>query len=391
MQAMIDRLQQRREHLVTETRRALASAESEGRALTGQAERDYNEKLTELRDVNERLQELRADQAEDRRGDEYRRALGGIETAGYSDSGRDWLPSLGEYRALAEATDTTGGALVPIQYVKTFEDRLRNASVFLKAGPRILDVDSNEVHIPKLGSSANSDWTEENQPISVSDPSFDSVTLTPRKIAALVYASNEVMADSDPSVREVVSMDLVRTIATKLDVAFLRGSGTVPEPTGISNAAGVNSTELGAGDGAQPTLDDVEDALARVEAANANPSAVFMSPQTWAYLRAQKDGDGRSLVQPDPTSTASRSLFGVPVHTTGNLPHSETVGTSTDASRIVVADMSTVAVGRRKVVEVALSTDYRFEHDQTAVRAVARYDVAPLQAAAIEVLTGVLA
>lgn len=217
------------------------------------------------------------------------------------------------------------------------------------------------------------------------------MTLTPRKIAALVYASNEVMADSDPSVREVVSTDLIRTIATKLDVAFLRGSGTAPEPTGISNAADVNSTELGAGDGAQPTLDDVEAALARVEGVNADPSAIFMSPQVWAYLRSQKDGDGRSLVQPDPTSSATRSLFGVRVYTTGNLPHTETVGTATDASRIIVADMRTVAVARRKVVEVAMSSDYRFEHDQTAVRAVARYDVAPLQAAAIEVLTGVLA
>lgn len=149
MQDMIDRLSARRERLVAETRRMLDKAETARRALTGAAEHEYNDKLNELRDVSERLKELRADQDDERRSEEYRQRLNGLERTGYrDDTQRDWLPNLAEYRALAEATDSTGGALVPIQYVKSFEDRLRNASVFLNAGPRIIGVDSNQVHIP---------------------------------------------------------------------------------------------------------------------------------------------------------------------------------------------------------------------------------------------------
>ncbi len=193
-------------------------------------------------------------------------------------------------------------------------------------------------------------WTAEGDIITPSDPTFDRIELRPKKLAAMTFASNEVMADSNPPVREVVADDLAKTIAGTLDVAFLKGNGIGASPTGLRNTAGVNAVQLGTTDGAQPTLDDVEDAIARVEAANATPKAIFMSPQVWAYLRGLKDGGGRSLVQPDQTSTASRSLFGVPVYVTGNIKHDETVGTSSDCAYIVVADLDQVIVGRRKVV-----------------------------------------
>ena len=51
--------------------------------------------------------------------------------------------------------------------------------------------------------------------------------------------------------------------------------------------------------------------------------------------------------------------------------------------------MSQVLVGQAKNIELAYSTDYAFNADQTAVRVIARFDIGVVNAAALMVMTGV--
>lgn len=305
------------------------------------------------------------------------------------------LPSLREYRqmeqrALGEATDAAGGYLVPIEQSTQWFDRLRPASVFLTANPVVLDAEGEQLAVPKISGSATVQMVSENSAISESEETFGQLLLTPRKLAALVPISNEVLADSNPSVRDIVADDLTRQLGTTLDAQFLTGDGSAPNLRGVRNLSGINTVYLGA-NGASPTLNDVADAIGRLEASNADlsRSAVFMAPRTWATFRKIVDTQSRYQLQPDPTTDSRRQLFGVPVFISSQIGIAETRGTSSDCSSIAVCDMSRLVVARRKEIELAYSPDYAFHRDQTYVRVVARFDVGLVHAAAVELIAGV--
>jgi HK97 family phage major capsid protein len=146
---------------------------------------------------------------------------------------------------------------------------------------------------------------------------------------------------------------------------------------------------LGA-NGATPTLDNFADMVASFEAANADRERAvwFMAPRTWATVRKIKDTQSRYQLSPVPSTAEDRSLFGLPVRTTTNIPITETVGTSTDCSHVLLTDMSQVVVARARDVSVELSRDYAFNADQTAVRVVARFDINLMQPLSTVLMTG---
>jgi HK97 family phage major capsid protein len=82
-------------------------------------------------------------------------------------------------------------------------------------------------------------------------------------------------------------------------------------------------------------------------------------------------------------------MFGVPVYTTANIPVNLMTGTSTDTSWAALVDLDQVAVGSRQDVEVAYSTEVRFDFGQTTVRVIGRFDIQPLNAAATVILPGI--
>lgn len=69
------------------------------------------------------------------------------------------------------------------------------------------------------------------------------------------------------------------------------------------------------------------------------------------------------------------TLFGIPMYISGNMPSAQTVGTSSDCSTVILADMSQIVVGMRQDLQLEMSRDFAFNADQTAIRLTARTDV----------------
>ena len=123
-------------------------------------------------------------------------------------------------------------------------------------------------------------------------------------------------------------------------------------------------------------------------------AAWFIHPLLWSFVRRIKDSQGRYQLQPwgvAPERDIATTLFGIPVYISSNLPSAQTVGTSTDCSTVVLADMSQVVVGMRQDLQVQMSGDYAFASDQVAIRLIARTDLQPINAAATVVVTGLRA
>lgn len=265
---------------------------------------------------------------------------------------------------------------------------LEAQSVFLASGPRIFDSNGSQVRIPKMGGPTNPDWIGENELITEVDPTFDEVVLLPstmKSVKTLTRFSNELARQSVVSLDAALRDRLVRDVATKLDTQFLSagGDGTTT-PKGMFAYTGTQTVAVG---GAL-TLDKLLDAWGMALAANVTMSSLrwIMRSREFVALRKVKDAQQRYQLQPDPTQDGVFRLFGAPVTVTDRIP--DTTGTPS-TGRAALVDFSQIAVARDLAPSVTILSERYADYDQQAIRVIARYDAAPLNPAAVVVLSGI--
>lgn len=258
---------------------------------------------------------------------------------------------------------------------------LEQASVFLAAGPRLFDTNGSPVRIPKMGAPTAPDWIAENEEITEVDASFDEITLLPstmKSVKTLTRFSNELARQSVVALDAALRDRLVTDVAAKLDAQFLSAIGDgVTEPKGLFVYAGQEVPVGGALD-----LDFLLDAWGLALSANVNIGALrwVMRPEEFTALRKVKDLQDRYQLQPDPTQDGVFRLHGAPVIITSRVPE----------GYAALVDFSQVAVARDLAPSVKVLTERYADFDQQAIRVVARYDAAPMNADAVIALTGIV-
>jgi HK97 family phage major capsid protein len=222
-------------------------------------------------------------------------------------------------------------------------------------------------------------WVSENEQIPEQDPTYDQVVLLPaalRSLKIMHRVSNELVRHAVINIGSALQASLTMRVALALDYAFLLGTGASNTPKGMLNMSGIQTTAIGGA----ITIDALHDAHTLGLAANAKPSQWFCSPHVFNTLRKQKAStSGVYLLQPDPQEANAYRLLGVPIAVTTQMPDDE----------IILADMSQIAVGRDLGTTVTLLPELYANFDQLGLRVVARYDIAPLNAAGIVALTGI--
>lgn len=309
---------------------------------------------------------------------------------------RFWMPTIHEYNtvraaSLAGGADATGGVFVPLEQASVFFDMIRAQSVVLAAGPRMVDMNSDTLNVPKIASSTSVAFYAENAAITSTEATTEAVALTARKLAAFALLSNEILADSNPSIREVISYDFAQAMAAALDDAFLEGNGVAPNISGIRNWSGTTTTAV-ATNGGPITLSLITNAIGRhmIAGADVATSAFFCHPRTWATVKAMADAGGQYYLHQNITDPAVNRLFGIPVYVSTQISVTETEGTSgAVCSWLGLVDMKQVVVGRRQELSIKFSEDYSFNTDSTAIRATSRWDFQPIEAAAVQIIDGI--
>jgi HK97 family phage major capsid protein len=303
-----------------------------------------------------------------------------------------WLGSTGD-----------GSHFAPTEHASFFFDRLAAMSVVLRSGIVRIPTIAKQLEVPRIVSDANVAWTDEGTEITPSDPGSDTVTAIPRALKALVYASNELIADSNPQAQNVLATNLARATALKLDLGFLEGSGTSPEITGLKNQSGIQAIDHGTA--ALTDLDPFADALGLLGEADAigmdddqegdlSGYAIVMHPRNWRALTKIKETDTSNkpvIVEGagSPTSGVQRSIYGVRVWLTSQLSTDE--GTGTDENSIYVYDKTQVVAVIRQDATVETDRSAAFSSDRTAVRVVMRADLVLPNPAAVVRISGVTA
>jgi HK97 family phage major capsid protein/HK97 family phage prohead protease len=151
-----------------------------------------------------------------------------------------------------------------------FIDVLRNQASVMQAGARMLPGLVGNVAIPKKTAASTGAWiSTEGGAATESEPTFGTVSLTPKNIGAFSDMTRQLILQSTPAIEALVRDDLTQALALAIDKGALEGSGSSGQPTGILNTAGVNKPSSFAA--AVPTFAE----MVALESAVAEDNALF--------------------------------------------------------------------------------------------------------------------
>lgn len=287
----------------------------------------------------------------------------------------------------AAAGSVAANELTAEQVQKVLVQPLEAKSVFLAAGPRIIDT-AGPLRLPKAPGASDVSFVGENEKIPEVDKSFDELQLLPstmKSLKTLTRYSNELSRQAVVALDQVLKDRLVADVAAKIDSQFLSASGDgVATPKGLFAWSGTQKLAV---NGAL-TLDHLVDAWGMALAANVDMGGLkwFLQSGDFVALRKVKDQNGQYLLQADPTQDGVFRLWGAPVVISNRIPNTTA---SPATGRAALADMSQVVVARDAAPSVKILDQTFGEYDQQAIRVAARYDVAPLNPEAIVTLTGI--
>lgn len=313
-----------------------------------------------------------------------------------------------ETKALAEGATSSGGALVPAQYVQELLDIARSESVAAAAGVQFMAVNSNLVYLPTLVTAATASWVAENGAITPSDEVFGQQSGSLSKLGAGVKLSNEMVQDSDPAVMAIVQEDLAKVIALKLDLGIFEGTGVAPQIAGFKTISGltagpnigVNGLSASTGGNVKNALDYIMDAiynLAAVNLTDVERFSVVGNPRFFNSVRQIKDTTGNYILSESGgyNSPLQRPGFlGLPFYASSQLSVTETQGSSSNTQSIYVGrfyESKILTNGGFTIdfsTEAADATNSAFWSDQTWIRAKQRVGFLVRRPAGIVRITG---
>ncbi len=203
-------------------------------------------------------------------------------------------------RDLTVGTATAGGHTVSTDLLAdSFIELLRNRSVVVEAGARVLAGLVGNTAIPRQTSGATAYWVAESGAPTESQGAFDQVSLTPKTVGAYTDISRKLILQSSLDVSAFVASDLTATLAMAIDQAALNGTGVNNQPTGVINTSGVSATDKATAAATWADVVGLETTVSTANADGANMAYVIsarMAGKLRQTLVAPGTGDGSTLL-----------------------------------------------------------------------------------------------
>ena len=281
----------------------------------------------------------------------------------------------GEIRALTVSSETKGAALAPVDFAKEIIDGLADVAVMRQIARILPPISGKSVAYPRRTGGTGAAMVLEGAPITPYDLTFDQVTITPKKAAALVEVSNELLQDAGVDVAGYLSQHFVDEIGELLEGQYWVADGADANLLGALTAV----DELD-----QPIIEripttgatiDVEDILALWAAlpAKYRRNAVFVCNSAMeAVLRKMKDETGQYLMVQDLATGLGNTLLGRPLYLAEGFPGTLEAGTDV----LMVGDFQRgIYIGDKIGIDIQRNDAIGFYKDITAFRAIFRTDI----------------
>ena len=300
-------------------------------------------------------------------------------------------------KALATSPLAAGGALVPVRYASEVIELLREQSVIMKAGPRVIDLDGfGSIRFPVQATGTVANYVGENANIPYSEATFTELLMTPKKLAVITAASNELIRRSVPAAATVMRDDAAAAMQEKMDNQLLVGTGSATAPAGLVSLIDPANKFPSTGTTIAAMTTDLYNAQLLVRNAHitVRRGVYFMSPRTETALKAMRDLNGnRAFPEMDQGLLLGQRFFS----TTAIVDNG---GVGTNESSIIFVDMAETLLVQELSLAVDVSTEAAYidgssalvsawSRDQTVLRAIATHDWALRRAKAGAVIQAV--
>jgi HK97 family phage major capsid protein len=203
--------------------------------------------------------------------------------------------------------------------------------------------------LPTAQTVPSAGWNTENGTATEKSPTFSKVTFSPKRLAAYIQVSNQLMLQSSNSIDGYVRNWLLNAMAQSLEAAAIKGGGS-NEPTGIIANSDVNVVYAGGAtsnatnaNGIAPVWADVVNLMKAVENSNAMGYAYLTNPLVKAALQTiprQSSGVEGNFIW----AAGGSELNGYPVATTTLVPSNLSKGSSSTLSAMIYGAFDMMAV-----------------------------------------------
>lgn len=203
--------------------------------------------------------------------------------------------------------------------------------------------------MPTASTQPAAGWNTENGTATEKSPAFSKITFSPKRLAAFIQVSNQLMLQSSNSIDQYVRNFLITAMAQEMEKAAIKGGGT-NEPTGIISNASVNVAYAGGAannsvnaNGAAAVWADVVNLMKAVENANGEGVAYLTNPLVKAALQTtprQASGVEGNFIMP----SGANELNGYAAAFTTNVPSNLSKGAASDLSAMIFGDFSKMAL-----------------------------------------------
>lgn len=298
-------------------------------------------------------------------------------------------------KAMTAGSPTGGGFLVPESFSQEIIEHRKARAVVRALQARTMPMDAATVRLSKITAGATAEYSGEDTNIQASVLGTGQVTLAFKKLTALVGISNDLLRSSAPSADLIVRDDMVRSMASREDKAFILDDGTSGTPKGLRHWAAAGNVVASAGTN---TLADMTSELGTLVLKLKEGEVPFvapawiMSPRTEQRLMTVQDSNGVFVFRPEMvTGRLWGYAYGV----------STVLGKGSGSHTLMLVDMGDVIIGEsaRLILDVSNEAAFvdsggtlvsAFSRDLSVVRAISEHDLAVRHDDAVGVLTGVL-
>lgn len=292
-------------------------------------------------------------------------------------------------KAQSVGVDTAGGFLVPLQALGGFIEILRSNLVTARLGATVLnDLTGIPVEIPKQTSSTTAHWIEENAALTESELGVGMLQMNPKALGTLVKMSNRSIRLTNPAIENLVQQDMAEQIARAVDLAAIRGPGSLGQPLGVVNQPGVVTVDFDStavhGGATNPSWEGMYELEGVLEDADAlkgtlgyafAPSIKRQMSKLRSAAFATVDNEGPFLQTTPMTSADITAVLGYPFVTSTQMPTNLFGGAQ---GEVLFGNWADMLIGLWGGLRLKASEDAStaFERDQLWVRAIMDVDVA---------------
>lgn len=266
-----------------------------------------------------------------------------------------------------------GGEMIIEEYAAGFLDQLWDETVLPKLGIRFQPTSSGNLKINKIVEGVAAGYIGEGGTIDTSTIKFGHISLSVKKLMALVPISNDMIRYAHINTEALVRDQIIKELAQVADDKFFYGVGGEYEPLGISNTPGLQVLE-GKDEEASRSMGLRMQAMLGKKNHSLDGAHWVMGWDT--YLSLQNEVRGSNLV--NAAELANGRWLGLPFHLVNRL---ENDGANEDLF-LIKSDEVTAIQGMN--VQIVPSTEATirtadgdisaFAQDFTIVRALVEHD-----------------